>query len=47
MMQYARELDLTCTANIKRSSSHHPQKRTGVHASHAFQKVPGQDRPGQ
>ena len=43
MMQYAIESDLACAADIKRSSSHHTQKRTGVHASHAFQKVPGQD----
>ena len=46
MMQYARESDLACAADIKRSSNHHPQKRTGVHASHAFQKVPGQDDEG-
>ena len=38
MMQYARVSDLGWAADVKHSNSRHPQKRTGVHASHAFQK---------
>lgn len=43
MLQAARESDLACASGIKRTSKHHPQKRTGVHGSHALQKVPGHD----
>lgn len=43
MMQADRESDQACAAGVKCTSRHHPQQRTGVHASHAMQKAPGND----
>ena len=46
MMQAARESDQACAAGVKRKSKTHPLHQTGVHASHAMQKVPGYDDRG-
>ena len=46
MMQSARESDLASAAGIRHKQSHHPLHQTGVHASHAMQKVPGYDDEG-
>lgn len=46
MLQSARESDLASAGGTKCKQSHHPQHQTGVHASHAMQKVPGYDDEG-
>ncbi len=46
MRQSARESDLASAAGTRCKQSHHPQQQTGVHASHAMQKVPGFDDEG-
>ena len=40
MLQAAREADQACADGIKRKRKTHPLHETGVHASHAMQKVP-------
>lgn len=41
MRAHARASDAASTAGIKRKQAAHPSKQSGVHASHAFMKIPG------
>lgn len=43
MRANARESDRACADGTNRRHAQHPQRVTGVHASHAMQKVPGHD----